>query len=267
MRVSRVVASSHVESRVYATLSGCQWDHFTAYVYVSEDYGATWKQIFTDLPAEAANVVREDPVNPDLLFCGTDNGLYVSLNRGKTSMIMNNNLPAVAIHDLVIQPQAHDLVVGTHGRSVYIVNIEALEQLDDSMMNKPLYVYQPEDAKMKSVYEIVNDDFHQFKMSHVPLSYYVQQGGKTIIELYTSSDVKLNTVTDSAFNGLNTLTIPMVVDSANAENYKNYLEENDREEKPEEYYDGKLIALAGKYKLVITDSRGNKVTREVGVRK
>jgi hypothetical protein len=59
----------------------------------------------------------------------------------------------------------------------------------------------------------------------------------------------------------------MLVDSANAENYKNYLEENDREEKPEEYLDGKLIASVGKYKLVVTDSRGNKVTREVVVRK
>lgn len=267
MRVSRVVASSHVEGRVYATLSGCQWDHFTAYVYVSEDYGATWNRIFTDLPAEATNVVREDPVNPDLLFCGTDNGLYVSLNRGKTSMIMNNNLPAVAIHDLVIQPQAHDLVVGTHGRSVYIVNIEALELLEDSMMTKPLYVYQPEDAKMKNVYEIVNDDYYPFKLANVPLTYYVQQGGKTKIELYTASDVKLSTIEDSAFNGLNTLNVQMVVDSTNAENYKNYLEENDREEKPEEYRDGKLIAIAGKYKLVVTDSRGNKVTREIGVRK
>jgi hypothetical protein len=135
------------------------------------------------------------------------------------------------------------------------------------MMTKPLYVYQPEDAKMKNVYEIVNDDYYPFKLANVPLAYYVQQGGKTKIELYTASDVKLSTITDSAFNGLNTLNVQMVVDSANAENYKNYLEESDREEKPEEYRDGKLIALAGKYKLVITDSRGNKVTRDVAVRK
>jgi photosystem II stability/assembly factor-like uncharacterized protein len=267
MRISRVVASSHVEGRVYATLSGCQWDHFTAYVYVSEDYGATWKQIFTDLPAEAANVVREDPVNPDLLFCGTDNGLYVSLDRGKTSMIMNNNLPAVAIHDLVIQPDAHDLVVGTHGRSIYIVNIEALEQLDASKMQQPLYVYEPEQAKLQMVYEIVNDDYYPFRMANVPLAYYAQQGGKSTIEIFTMNDVKLSTISDSAYKGLNTLNVPMIVDSVNAENYKNYLSENDIEEKPEEYREGKLLALAGKYKMVVTDAKGNKVMREVVVRK
>lgn len=81
------------------------------------------------------------------------------------------------------------------------------------------------------------------------------------------TDVKLSTISDSAYKGLNTLNVPMVVDSANAENYKNYLSEIDVEEKPEEYREGKLLALAGKYKMVVTDAKGNKVTKEVVVRK
>jgi hypothetical protein len=104
-------------------------------------------------------------------------------------------------------------------------------------------------------------------MANVPLAYYAQTGGKSTIEIYTMTDVKLSTISDSAYKGLNTLNVPMVVDSANAENYKNYLSEIDVEEKPEEYREGKLLALAGKYKMVVTDAKGNKVTKEVVVRK
>lgn len=257
LRVSRVIASSHVEGRVYATLSGCQWDHFKPYVYVSEDYGATWTQLFTDLPAEAVNVVREDPVNPNLLFVGTDNGLYTSLNRGKTSMRMNNGLPAVAVHDLVIHPREHDLIVGTHGRSVYIVPIGAMEQLNDSIMAKAFYVYEPGTIRSSLNYEIVDGDFRSFNYAELPLAYYANTAGVTSIKLMTGDkEIYLAEYKDSTTKGLNLFSTVVYVDSSYGQNYMTWLQEKKIEGKPAEYTNGKLLPLPGKYILSITYNNG-----------
>lgn len=133
--VSRVVASSHKKERVYATLNGYRWDDFTPYVYASDNYGATWKNISGNLPASSVNVIKEDPANEDVLYLGTDNGAYVSLNRGESWEAFSNGLPNVAVHDLVVQEKAKDLVVGTHGRSIYIADVSLLQQLNTSKMN------------------------------------------------------------------------------------------------------------------------------------
>ena len=80
--VSRVIASQHKKERIYVTLNGYRWDDFNAYVYVSDDYGQTWKNITNNIPASPVNVIREDSKNPDVLYIGTDNGLYTTFTRG-----------------------------------------------------------------------------------------------------------------------------------------------------------------------------------------
>src|SRR5205823_2768207 len=77
--VSRVWASNFKEGRVYLALNGYRWDDFNPYLFVSEDYGTTWSQIGSELPLEPINVVKEDPVNENILYVGTDAGVYVSL--------------------------------------------------------------------------------------------------------------------------------------------------------------------------------------------
>ena len=121
--VSRVKASQYKLSRVYATLNGYRNDHFSAYVYVSEDFGDTWTAIGKNLPAGPVNVIIEDVKHEDILYVGTDNGLYTSFNQGVTFMNMSHNLPNVPIHDLVIQTRENELVVGTHGRSIFITKL------------------------------------------------------------------------------------------------------------------------------------------------
>jgi photosystem II stability/assembly factor-like uncharacterized protein len=127
--ISRVVASKYKESRVYATLNGYRNDHFNAYVFVSEDYGTTWKQICLDLPAEPVNVIREDPKAENLLYIGTDNGLYVSVDGGGSSFAWNASLPRVPIHDIAIQERDNEIVLGTHGRSIYIASLSEAQKL------------------------------------------------------------------------------------------------------------------------------------------
>ncbi|SDG61920.1 BNR/Asp-box repeat-containing protein [Flavobacterium omnivorum] len=140
--VSRVVASAHKKERVYATLNGYRNDDFTSYVYVSDDFGQTWKNIATNLPASPVNVIVEDNVNENVLYLGTDNGLYVSLNKGTTWDDFSNGIPNVAVHDLVIQKKVKDLVVGTHGRSIYKVNLEQVQQLSDKVIAENLHVFE-----------------------------------------------------------------------------------------------------------------------------
>ncbi len=127
--VSRVVASRFKESRVYITLNGYRNDHFNAYVFVSDDFGSTWRQIMTDLPMEPVNVLREDPKQENLLYVGTDCGLYVSINGGSSSMAWMAGLPRVAIHDIAIQERENEIVLGTHGRSIYIAKLHEAQKL------------------------------------------------------------------------------------------------------------------------------------------
>jgi photosystem II stability/assembly factor-like uncharacterized protein len=148
--VSRVLASSHNKSRVYASLNGYRNDDFSPYLFVSEDYGATWEAVDSGLPMQPINVVLEDPHNEELLFVGNDHGLYAGLHRGKYWIPFNNGMPAVAVHDLKIQPEAKDLVVGTHGRSIYKVNISELEQLDASILESSLHLFAPQKIRASS---------------------------------------------------------------------------------------------------------------------
>ncbi|UOX34729.1 glycosyl hydrolase [Flavobacterium sediminilitoris] len=140
--VSRVKASAFKKERVYVTLNGYRNDDFKSYVYVSDDYGITWQDISANLPQSPVNVILEDTENENLLFVGTDNGLFVSLNKGKSWEDFSSEMPNVAVHDLVIQPKAKELIVGTHGRSLYKVGIDELQKLTSDILNKSLFVYE-----------------------------------------------------------------------------------------------------------------------------
>lgn len=126
--ISRVVASSAKEGRVYATLNGYRNDNFTPWLFVSEDYGKTWNKLGSNLPEGPLNVIREDPKHADILYVGSDNGIYLSLDRGKTFMSLGN-LPSVPVHDIAIQKTANEIVVGTHGRSIYIASLDDVYKL------------------------------------------------------------------------------------------------------------------------------------------
>jgi photosystem II stability/assembly factor-like uncharacterized protein len=120
--VSRVVASAYKESRVYLTLNGKRDDDLTDYIYCSEDYGENWKDISGNIPGGPVNVIREDTKNPDILYVGTDLGVYVSLNRGETWHVLGKGLPITFVHDLVIHKRDDKLVIGTHGRGVWVID-------------------------------------------------------------------------------------------------------------------------------------------------
>ncbi|WP_196885614.1 VPS10 domain-containing protein [Aureivirga sp. CE67] len=126
--VSRVIFSQFEKGRFYVALNGYRFDDFTPYLFVTEDAGKTWKNISSNLPNHPINVVREDFVDEDILYVGTDNGVFVSFDKGANWQIIDANMPKVAVHDLAIQKQAKEIVIGTHGRSIYVMDLNAVQQ-------------------------------------------------------------------------------------------------------------------------------------------
>jgi len=120
--VSRVVASKYDKATVYVTLNGRNADDFADYIYKSTDYGKTWVDISGNIPGGPVNVIREDPRNENILYVGTDLGVYVSLDKGLKWHVLGGNLPTCYVWDLIVHPRDHALVIATHGRGMYVID-------------------------------------------------------------------------------------------------------------------------------------------------
>jgi photosystem II stability/assembly factor-like uncharacterized protein len=141
--VTRVVASRFNEGRVYATFDGHERDDYRPYVYRSDDYGNTWEPIVSGLPDDATvNIIVEHPRNENLLFLGNEIGVFVSIDRGDSWAQLKNNLPTVPVDDIVIHPRENDLVLGTHGRGIWILDdITPLEEISEDVLNTDAHIF------------------------------------------------------------------------------------------------------------------------------
>ncbi len=120
--ISRIEASPHDEAVAFLTADDHRRGDMGVYVYRTGDFGKTWQRLPTAGVEGYAWVIKQDPVNPRLLYLGTEFGLYISLDEGQSWARFKENLPQVAVHDLVIHPREHDLVIATHGRGIYIID-------------------------------------------------------------------------------------------------------------------------------------------------
>jgi len=141
--VSRVQASKYQDGVTYVTQNGYRNDDFSAYIFRSEDYGRTWTSIKGNLPDEPINVIKEDPKHAEILYVGTDLGAYVTVDRGKTWQPLVGGLPNVPVHDIVIHPRDNEVILGTHGRSIYIADAKPIQGLLDEV---PATAERPNDA-------------------------------------------------------------------------------------------------------------------------
>lgn len=129
--VSRVWSSSHDSATVYVSLNGYRQDDFGSYAYKSNDYGKSWQKLGVESLQEPINVIKDDPRNDNILYIGTDHGVYYSFDQGQSFYVLSSSLPNTPVHDLVFQVDSHDLVIGTHGRSIYKINTQWVDQLVD----------------------------------------------------------------------------------------------------------------------------------------
>lgn len=146
--VSSIQASRHQEGRVYISLNGYRFDDFSTHLYRSDDFGKTWESLQGNLPDEAVNIIIEDPVSPELLYTGTDHGAYISMDSGK-SWNPVNELPNVAVYDLMVHPRENELLLATHGRSIYVMDVKPLQKLC-KQTEESLLVFEPESLRYSS---------------------------------------------------------------------------------------------------------------------
>jgi photosystem II stability/assembly factor-like uncharacterized protein len=133
--VTRMIASAYDMGTVYMTQSGKQDDDFTPYVWKSTNFGKTWVDISNGIPLGPVNVIREDPKNKNILYVGTDGGVYVTTDGAKTWQVLGTGLPMTYVHDLVIHPRDNMIAIGTHGRGVWVldansINVKKGQQFD-----------------------------------------------------------------------------------------------------------------------------------------
>lgn len=145
--ISRIEPSHFDTKTAYIAIDAHRSNNFSPLAYRTSDGGKTWNSIAGNLPDDGpVKVLREDLTNPNLLFAGTEFHLFVSTNRGEQWSVFGD-LPTVAVDDIVIHPRENDLVIATHGRSIYVVDdIHPLQEFVDSVRVKDVYVFKPRPA-------------------------------------------------------------------------------------------------------------------------
>ena len=144
--VSSVEASRHSEGTVYVVLDAHRSDDDNPYVYVSDDFGATFRPLHQGLPIGSTRCLREDPVNQNLLYLGTEFALWVSLDRGENWMQCNQKLPTVSVHDIATHPSVNEIVVATHGRSLWACDVSVLRSLSSKTLAEKRVFFKPQEV-------------------------------------------------------------------------------------------------------------------------
>ena len=209
--VSRVVASQHKKDRVYAALNGYRNDDFNPYLYVSHDKGLHWEPIAGNLPAAPVNVIIEDTVNKEILYVGTDRGVYVSFDHGQFWQAFAEGLNTVAVHDLVIQKDAQDLLVGTHGRSIYKANIKPLQSWSSK---EDLQLFAPKSKKHSKYWGTRRSSWNSWRQPCYDFTVFSKSVADYTLAVTTSKGKKVYTSKGSLDKGFVSLTYPLTYDRA-----------------------------------------------------
>ena len=253
--ISSVSPSPHDEATVFVSLNGYRDDDFTTFIFMSTDYGKTWKSVKGNLPESAANVIIQDPVNPDLLYCGLDNGTYASLDKG-TSWLTFNKMLNVAAYDMVVHPRDNELVVGTHGRSVFVADVKPLQALKDGGANKGIIAFSPENMRYNERWgekQFAWSDVHK-PMANV-LYYVGKPAHEIVVEVYDEKNNFIRRFTASGELGFHSLRWDVKVQ----EPPKKTKGKTQAQPVGDEKYAGK-----GKYKLkLVNGSESSEVTLEI----
>ncbi|NNF33425.1 MAG: hypothetical protein HKN68_04920 [Saprospiraceae bacterium] len=200
--IAKIHASEHEAGTAFVAVDNHRSDDFTPYAYVTKDYGRSWKKIVNGLPADDyVKVIRQDPVNPNSLVLGMEHGAYISWDMGENWVRINNNLPPVSVRDIRIHPREGDIIVGTHGRGVWILD-DARPLLDMEGVDQDrhhLFAVRP--ATQWHFYQQIENLGQRTYKAQNP-----QQGA--LINVYAATDPKgevVTTITDAMGNVVRTM--------------------------------------------------------------
>jgi photosystem II stability/assembly factor-like uncharacterized protein len=210
LNISGLVASKYSAGRVYVTVDGHFNDDYRPYIFVSEDYGKTWRGIAGGLPRTSVHRLREHPVNPNLLVAGLEKGVYASFDRGANWTSLGANLPPVPVYDLVFQERDNALVLGTHGRGIWILDhIEPLAGMTPEVLGGSGYLFPVPPAHYQNIYTGqywfgAGEFFAPNPPSGAVISYYLPAGsGEVAIDIADSTGRTIRALRGPAQLGIN----------------------------------------------------------------
>jgi hypothetical protein len=157
-------------------------------------------------------VIREDPKRENILYVGTDNGLYVSLDRGQNFMAWSGGLPPAPVHDIAIQERDNEIVLGTHGRSAYVAKIDLLQKLTPELLNEKLVVFDIEPTQL--IPAVGRQRRNAAGGPRVEIPYFIQTGGEVTVQILSPKGVVLATLKDTVQKGLNIYRYDMRINAA-----------------------------------------------------
>lgn len=248
--VTRVIASMYDEATVYVTLNGYRWDNFTSFLFVSNNYGQSWTRLGMDLPLEPVNVVKEDPKNNNILYVGTDHGIYVSLDKGKSFMAMKEGFSNTPVHDLVIHPRDNDLVLGTHGRSFYVANVEHLQKLVPEVLSKRMHLFEIKPVNYNVRW---GNSWGRWSAAFEPeqsIPLYVKSEEDLLINILSEENLLLNQLKPETGKGINYVVYDLSLLENAADSFQSEL---NKKQGPKAVLtkaeNGKYYLVKGKYKI------------------
>ncbi|MGB4959926.1 MAG: glycosyl hydrolase, partial [Saprospiraceae bacterium] len=260
--VSRIQASSHAEGRVYVSLNGYRNDHFKPYVFVSDDFGTTWKNISANLPDEPVNVIKEDSRDEDVLYVGTDHGSYISLDRGASYMLIGKDIPKAPVHDIVIQRKSNHLLIGTHGRSIYKADISNIYEMKKKL-GEDIVLFKPSDMRYNSNWGKTRNVFTEKSVPKLTFEAFASNDSNGTLELMAADGAVIKTKPLKVKKGINRYEIETVVDKSAEAKYIQSTEKSDwvKNNGPvTKADDGNYYIVAGKYELKLSIDKGSSKT-------
>ncbi len=250
-----IEASVFDKATAYAVFDGHTSNDKNTYAYKTTDYGKTWQSIVTDDIHGFARSLQEDFVNPDLLFLGTEFGLYITVDGGKHWSKFENNMPATAVHYITMQKQTNDIVMGTHGRGVIIIDdVSPLREINQEVLNKNIHFFKTKPTVMKekggfaSFFGSETQFVGRNPSSAAKIIYYLKKRhtfGKMKMEVFNDKDEKVATLKAGKAKGINIVNW-------------NYRTKRPKVAKGKTFSFGGFTmprAIAGNYKVVMTKGK------------
>jgi photosystem II stability/assembly factor-like uncharacterized protein len=214
--VSRVVAGKYKEDTVYVSQSGYREDDFAPYLWKSTDRGRTWRSIVGNLPNETINVIREDPERDDLLYVGTDMGVYVSYDGGLNWETLHGGLPNTPVHDLAIQAREREMVIASHGRSVWALPLKYVHSLTPELRKEDLKILEADDARRAATWGLDRREEWDSTPPRVPTTdvvFFAKEAGSATLRLKDKDGKVWIEKTFNASRGYNFMSFELQIEA------------------------------------------------------
>ncbi|MCP4663575.1 MAG: glycosyl hydrolase [bacterium] len=216
--VSSIAASPFDEAAALVTFDGHHTGDMNSYLYRTSDYGASWQSLVSEEIEGWAHVVRQDPVKEEIVYLGTEFGLYISVDGGEQWARFKGNLPQVAVHDLVVHPTEHDLIIATHGRGIYIIDdLTPLRALTQEILDSDVALLPSRPATMVTTSQLGESSAgHEYVADNPPeaatITYYLKKRhlfGDLRVEIYDLEGKRITSIPGGKRRGLNRVEWPM----------------------------------------------------------